>query len=69
MSGPDLRHLNQVQLARRWGMSERTLEGWRSKRRGPAYMRLGGRIAYRLADVEQFEAAHIRLVSKDGERS
>ena len=58
--GAQVRHLNQVTLARRWGMSPRTLEGWRSRRKGPRYMKLGGHVAYRLEDVEAFEAAQAR---------
>jgi transcriptional regulator with XRE-family HTH domain len=52
---PEVRHLNQEQLAERLGVSQRTIEGWRQRGRGPAYLRMGGRIAYRLADVERFE--------------
>ena len=50
-----LSHLTQRDLARRWSMSERTLESWRWKGSGPAYLRLGGRIVYRLQDVESYE--------------
>jgi predicted site-specific integrase-resolvase len=50
-----VRHLNQEQLAERLGLSQRTLEGWRYRGKGPPYLRLGGRIAYRVADVERFE--------------
>jgi hypothetical protein len=57
---PDLKpkptkHLNQVELARRWSMSPRTLERWRWQRTGPAYLRLRGRVVYRLQDIEAFE--------------
>lgn len=54
----DLRHLNQEQLARRWNISARTLEGWRSRKRGPKYLRVGARVVYRLQDIEAYEAAH-----------
>ena len=60
MNNPDARHLNQVQLARRWSLSERTLERWRWKRQGPPFMKIGGRVAYALADIEAFEAAQRR---------
>ena len=50
-------HLSQVQLARRWHISQRTLERWRWLDRGPAFVKLDGRIIYRLADVEAYEAA------------
>lgn len=66
MTTGDIRHLNQIQLARRWNLSERTLERWRWKRVGPAFMRLGGRIAYAIADVEQFEAEQRRTPARQG---
>jgi hypothetical protein len=61
-AGPTRRpcHLNQIELARRWGMSHRTLERWRWLRQGPRYLKLGGRVVYRLDDVEAFEAARAR---------
>jgi hypothetical protein len=57
MSTPDLRHLNQEQLARRWSLSGRTLERWRWLNQGPGYLKIGGRVVYRLEDVESFEAS------------
>ena len=51
-----VRHLTQLDLARRWRISPRTLERWRWLRQGPAYLKLGAVIAYRLEDVEAFEA-------------
>jgi len=55
------RHLNQDQLARRWSLSARTLERWRSHGKGPCYLRLGGRVAYRLEDIEAFEKAGLHF--------
>ena len=55
-------HLNQIELARRWRLSPRTLERWRWLKQGPAYLKLGGRIAYRLEDIEMFEASQARLI-------
>ena len=49
-------HLNQTELARRWNISPRTLERWRWIGQGPVYLKLGGRVSYRLDDVEQYEA-------------
>jgi hypothetical protein len=64
------RHLNQDQLARRWSLSARTLERWRSHGKGPCYLRLGGRVAYRLEDIEAFEKAgrHITEAAIGGGR-
>jgi hypothetical protein len=54
------RHLTQAELARRWRISPRTLERWRWLDQGPAFLKLGSRIAYRLADIEAFEADQAR---------
>lgn len=48
-------HLTQAELARRWRMSGRTLERWRAERYGPAWIRIGGRILYRLEDILTYE--------------
>jgi hypothetical protein len=53
--------LDQEQLARRWLLSPRTLEKWRCTRRGPAFLKLLGRVRYSLEDVESFEAENVRL--------
>lgn len=54
-----VRHLNQLELARRWNISARTLERWRWLGEGPVYLKLGGRVSYRLEDVEHYEATHL----------
>lgn len=54
------RHLNQRELAARWGVSVRTLERWRLLKEGPGFLKLGARVAYRLEDVEAYEAAQLR---------
>jgi hypothetical protein len=55
-----IRHLNQIELARRWRMSERTLERWRSQGLGPAYVKVGGHVIYRLQDIVAYEIAQLR---------
>jgi hypothetical protein len=55
MTDRPISHLNQVQLSRRWSLSPRTLERWRWERRGPRHLKVGGRVLYRLEDVEAFE--------------
>lgn len=47
--------LSQIELAARWKISHRTLERWRWAQEGPRYLKLGGRVIYRLSDVEAFE--------------
>jgi predicted DNA-binding transcriptional regulator AlpA len=52
--------VTQKQLSRRWGLSPRTLERWRHDGEGPRFIKLGRRVAYRLIDIEAFEAAQLR---------
>lgn len=59
-------HLNQVELSRRWRISPRTLERWRWLSQGPQYLKIGGRVVYRLADIEAYEAAQLCAVSVHG---
>jgi hypothetical protein len=56
---PDLVFLTQDELAERWRMSPRSLERWRGEGFGPAWIRLRGRVLYRIEDVVAFERARI----------
>ena len=55
-------HFNQVELARRWRISPRSLERWRWQKVGPRYVKIGGRVVYRIEDVLAYEAANLRSV-------
>ena len=55
-----VRHLDQTDLAERWNISARTLERWRWIGDGPRFVKLGGRVRYRLEDVEAYEAQQVR---------
>jgi hypothetical protein len=57
--------LNQIELSKRWGVSERTLEAWRWRGRGPKFIRIGKGIRYRVEDILQFEASQERDPSRD----
>jgi predicted DNA-binding transcriptional regulator AlpA len=63
-----VRHLTQVQVADRWQMSVRTLERWRWRGQGPRFMKLGGRVAYRLEDIEAFELEQLREITPRGRK-
>ena len=56
-------HLKQGELAARWTISPRTLERWRWTGEGPAFVKLGGRVVYRLEDVEAFEKAQLHTAT------
>ena len=53
-------YLTQTQLAERWQVAESTLERWRSEGIGPIYMKMIGRVRYRLSDVTDFEEDSLR---------
>ena len=56
-----IKHLNQIELSDRWGISHRTLERWRWIGEGPPYLKIGGRVVYRLEDIERYEQEQLRL--------
>lgn len=62
-------HLSQTDLANRWRMSPRTLERWRFTGEGPQFVKLGGRVVYRLEDIEAFELQQIRQATPGTTRS
>jgi predicted DNA-binding transcriptional regulator AlpA len=48
--------LNENELAKRWGLSPKTLQRWRSEGRGPRYLKLSKRVGYLISEVLEFEA-------------
>lgn len=58
-----VQHFNQVELSRRWRLSPRTLERWRFQGTGPQYLKVGGRVVYRLEDIEAYEAEQLKATS------
>ncbi len=48
-------HLTAYDLAQRWQLKNRTIDRWRSEGGGPRYLKIGGRVMYRLEDVEAYE--------------
>lgn len=51
--------LTEELLAQRWLCSTSRLQHWRSKNQGPAYLKIGGRVLYRIADIQDFELKHL----------
>ena len=60
--------LLERELAKRWHRSPRTLQRWRDNGTGPAYVRIGGRVLYRLLDVVVHETL-ARSTPGDQDRS
>ena len=50
--------LTPHQLVARWknAVTRGTLANWRVRGTGPAFSKVGARVVYRLADVEEYEA-------------
>jgi excisionase family DNA binding protein len=48
--------LEEKEAAKYLGVSKRTLQGFRRRRQGPAYHRIGGCIRYRVSDLEGYLA-------------
>ena len=57
------RLVSTKELSKMWDMPESTLRYWRCAGIGPAYVKLGGRIKYDLADVEAYVRANKRKPS------
>lgn len=59
MTASDPNFLTPEQVVARWGgaVTVQTLANWRAAARGPAFVRVGSRVRYKLADVEAYEAA------------
>lgn len=60
-------HLTPAELAARWGgvVSVGTLANWRAAKpqRGPAFLKIGTKVAYPLDHVEAYERANSRGVA------
>ena len=56
-------YINQKELAKRWTISERTLERWRSIEWGPSYIKLNGRVIYHIEDVIEYESQRKRSLN------
>ena len=57
-------HISQAQLAARWQVAEASLERWRSNGIGSKFLKLPGKVRYRLDDVEAFEEACLKNATR-----
>ena len=48
-------YLSEKSLAKKWGISHKTLQRWRWLRTGPSYFKIGGRIRYSNKSIEEYE--------------
>ena len=53
-------HLNEHELAARWGVSIKTLRNWRRRGIGIDYLKLGRLVRYQVETVESYEVQHLK---------
>lgn len=56
MTSLSARPLSEREAATKLGLSPRTLQDWRRRSCGPAFLKLGKRVAYHPADLDAFQA-------------
>ena len=69
-AGPEL--LTTLETARRLRLAKQTLARWRCEGRGPPFIRLGGiggRVAYRTADVDAWLASRRAFSTAEADRA
>jgi excisionase family DNA binding protein len=54
-----VRHLSKEELSERLGVPVETLKRWRRTGHGPAFIRAGKHVRYRVADVEAWEKTRL----------
>jgi hypothetical protein len=54
---PACQLLNEIMLADRWVCSVARLQRWRTVGEGPQYLKIVGKVLYRLKDIEAYEEA------------
>ena len=65
-TGVDIVFFNQYELAKRWRLSPRTLERFRYERKGPPYVKIGGRVVYRVTDIVAYETKGLVVPAVEG---
>jgi len=59
--------LTESQAAKRLGARPTTLNKWRTRNKGPAYLKLAGKVRYRAADIEAFiEGSRVIPAERNG---
>ncbi len=53
-------YLSTIELAKKWRMHPVSLTNWRTKGKGPHYLKLGGKVLYPVTEVLKWEQAHLR---------
>jgi excisionase family DNA binding protein len=65
VSIPPAPFLDTRQAAKLLQLSHRTLERWRLEGQGPVFVKMGGAVRYRMADLEAWAEAQLRRSTSD----
>lgn len=57
--------LSEEELAERWRLKRQTLNAWRCKNKGPKYVKIEGKILYKIEDIEEMENSIDKGVDKE----
>lgn len=55
------KYFSEKALARKWGISCRTLQKWRWRGTGPPYIKIGIAVRYSPESIKKFEEEHMYL--------
>jgi hypothetical protein len=58
-------HLTSKELAKRWSVTSYTIRFWRITGKGPEFLKLNGRVVYKIEEVELFEKKKLRAHTSD----
>jgi len=58
--------LSGLETGERLGITAETLANWRHRGFGPRFLKIGGRVRYRLTDIAEFLDAQTRNSTSDG---
>ena len=68
--GVDVQYLTPAQVVKRWDntITTGTLANWRSKKTGPAFLKIGSRVVYPIAKLEEWEAKRLQIANDNEPR-
>ena len=58
-------YFNEGWVAKRLGLSKKTIQSWRDKGDGPPYRKFGSAVRYALSDIEAYEVDALRTSTSD----
>lgn len=58
-------YFNEDWVAKRLGLSKKTIQSWRDKGGGPPFRKFGSAVRYALSDIEEYEDAARRISTSD----